>query len=317
MLLKRNTKVRARNLFKRRGRRLAKTDRKKGWIKYFLIIFVVIIPYLFLKFLSRHWTGEDKLFLAINNGDGGVNVVSFNPVDSEIVNIHIPGNTQVEVAHQLGTWKVKSLWQLGKQEKLGGKLLASTITKNFKFPVFLWADSIALGFVTTEPVSLVKAVFTPYEGSLGLGDRIRLAIFSIGIKNSKRIDVELSQTSYLTETILKDGEVGFIISGNVPQKLTAVFSSDKFASGELRIRVRDKSDSPGVAAEVGRIVEVLGGKVSSISKEIGEDMSCSVSGRDKLFVEAIMALFPCELSGRTSDNFDLEMTIGRDFQKNF
>lgn len=290
---------------------------RRGFLGYLVIMIMVVGLIVWLKFSTNYWTGEDKLTLAINNSDGGVNVVTFNPIDSEIVNIYIPGNTQVEVTHQLGVWKIKSLWQLGKQEGLRGNLLTSTVTRNFKFPVYLWSGEFALGLTNTSLASLLRGIFGFYETNLGMGDRVRLAFFSLGIKNSKRVDVDLSQTSYLKKTVLKDGEEGYVVSGNIPQKLAATFSDNEFSQSMPRIMIRDRSDNPGEVEEVGKIVEILGGKVSSISRESGEDVVCKVAGKDKSFIETILRLFPCQEERRANLNFDLEMTIGRDFQKNF
>lgn len=284
---------------------------------YLTLFTIVVLCILFIKSPTENWTGNNKLFLVTSNKDGSINVISFNPVDSEIINIHIPGNTEVEVAHQLGLWKLRSIWQLGKQEQIGGSLLTSTIAKNFKFPVYLWSSESGISLLSSKTSDLIQAVIIPYESNLGLRDKIHLALFSLGVKNSKRIDIELLNTKFLKKTVLKDGEEGYVITGNVPKDLISAFSGSQFSQMDLKIMIRDRSDSPALAEDIGKIVEVFGGKVSSIVREPGQDIGCFITGKNKSFIKSVLKVLPCNDAEHINSNFDLEMVIGRNFNKDF
>ncbi len=110
----------------------------------------------FLIFQSSFWDSDSKLTLVVNKKDGDVLIAVFNPVVDEVTSITIPKNTQLKVARQLGTWKAGSVWQLGENEDLEGKLLQETITYHLKLPVVAWADSPAEGFASGGLVHLVK-----------------------------------------------------------------------------------------------------------------------------------------------------------------
>src|SRR3989304_7037936 len=215
------------NSGKNNKRSLARLASGKKRSKIFIYLFLIILTFsLFLFFVTsrKYWDGEERLTLAVQKLDGDVNVVTFDPITSEIINIAIPGDVEVEVANQLGVWKLKSVWDLGKQEELEGTLLARTVTKHFKFPVFLWAQSEASGFYEGNVSGLFKAVFFPYSTNLNLADRVSISLFSLGVKNTKRFEIKLEETSYLHKSVLADGEEGWKVVGDAPQDITSLFA---------------------------------------------------------------------------------------------
>src|SRR3989344_9431467 len=114
------------NSGKNNKRSLARLASGKKRSKIFIYLFLIILTFsLFLYFVTsrKYWDGEGRLTLAVQKLDGDVNIVTFDPKTSEIFNIRIPGSTEVEVANQLGVWKLKSVWELSMQENLEGSLL--------------------------------------------------------------------------------------------------------------------------------------------------------------------------------------------------
>lgn len=283
----------------------------------FLIVFIGII-FFFFGLRGKYWNGKEKVSLGINREDGEVLVASFDPSNDEITTILIPENTQVQVARQLGTWKIGSVWQLGKNEKLGGQLLAETITKNFRFPVFLWADENSSAFTTGSFWPTIKAVVNPGKTNIGLGDRLRIALFTLSVKNTNRINFNLKESSCLRKTKLLDGEEGFMISGSIPEKITTVFSEESISSQNLKAIIKDYTQKPGIPERVGEIVEVLGIKVATIKKEETKNIDCLVTARQDYIREKTARLFGCaEEKGNPEGNFDLEVKIGEQFIKRF
>ena len=283
-----------------------------------LLILVVGLVVFFFCLKGKYWNGKDELNLVINKGNGDVLVAAFDPLSDEITTILIPGDTQVQVARQLGTWKIGSVWKLGQNEKLSGTLLAETVTKNFRFPVTLWADEPAYAFTTGDFWSEIKAIFNPYKTNLGLGDRLRIALFSLGIKNTSRINIDLKESTYLKETRLIGGEEGFVVSGSVPERLTAVFSEESFSSQNLKAIIKDSTQESAVSDRIGEIVEVLGIKVGTIEKDETKDLDCTVAAREDYLREKIARLFSCtEVKSAPEGNFDLEINLGEKFAKRF
>ena len=102
-----------------------------------LLLFLILISVFILT--KSLWDTKSRFALVFANESGKVDLVVVDPHVKTITTISIPPSTQVEVAHQLGQWKLESIYRLGKQEDLDGQLLADTITKSLKLPVDAWA----------------------------------------------------------------------------------------------------------------------------------------------------------------------------------
>lgn len=296
-----------------------KKKKTKFWaVKYVFLIFVFLIFFGFLKNSNEFWNGKEKLSLVVRSLTGGVNVVVFDPAHDEIVNISLPPNLEVEVAKNLGVWKLRSVWELGEQEGLpGGELVAKTLTKYLKFPVYLWADAPAHGFVEGTPTTLLKAAIFPYKTNLKTPDKVRIALFALSVKNPKRIEIPLTDTSYLERTVLLDGEEGYILTRRPPEQILALFADQDISEAGVRVNVRDRTGVAGAAEEVGEVIQILGGKVVSYVREEEEEFDCRLRGWNRDVVLKIVRLLGCEAEIVNKTNFDLEIIIGKNFPERY
>jgi len=305
-------------------RRLLKKSKKKKKSKssksiFYLFIFLVgffLIGYFWLA--KDFWDGKHRLSLVINRNENGVLISTFDPEVGEIINIDIPGDTQVEVARNLGVWKLENVWKLAENEKLTGSLVAQTITRYFKFPVFAWADKGAAGLSEGGFISVIKAVITPYKTNLKIGDRLRIGLFSLRIANADRVHINLAETSYLKKTTLTDGSEGYAIVGRPSNKLTSIFADTDISSQEFKVVIRDATSETGLVEELGEVVEVLGAKVVSILKIQKQKIDCEVVGKDKEKTKKIARFFSCKVrEQKLEGSLDLEITIGSQFAERF
>lgn len=302
----------------RRKRRLQNKKKRFRPVRPLVLISLLIAFLFFLASQTRFWDNDSKLTLVINKKDGDVLVTVFNPVVDEVTNITIPKNTQLKVARQLGTWKAGSVWQLGENEGLEGRLLQETITYHFKLPVVAWADSPAEGFASGELIALVKAVALPYKTNLKMGDRIKLAFFSFGIKNFKREEINLAETKLLKQTRFIDGEEGFVLVSDLPANILALFSDIEISQKSISVLIKNATGKKSVAESVGEITEVLGAKVAVVKKEENEDFDCLVLGKNQKAVEKIAQVFSCQKEkSLPSGSLDLEIRLGEGFAKRF
>ncbi len=280
--------------------------------KIFAAVVGLFVIFLITFSQTKFWRSGDKLSLSVGDGGGGVSVITFDSKGETITTVTIPGDTQVEVSRGLGTFRLKSVWELGVNEKAEGALTSETVTKNFEFPSYTWVDARA------DLSSPFKTLFSPYKTNLGIGDKIQIALFSLGVKNAGRVNIDLRETSYLKKMILKDGEEGFIVTGSIPQNLSVIFADPEVSSKNFKVIIRDSTQKAGIAREIGEIVEVLGPKVASITKENLGDIDCEVSGKDARFSSKVALVFGCKVvGGKLEGNFDLEIKLGEKFAKRF
>ena len=82
--------------------------------------------------------------------------------------------------------------------------------------------------------------------------------------------------------------------------------------------IKEATGVPNLAQTVGEVIEVLGGKVTSIVRQKGEDFDCLVMGEDKRIVKKVALIFSCDYEIDQPDgSFDLELRIGKQFGKRF
>jgi len=304
---------------RRRKRRQKEKERanKRPLVPFLLIAIVLVVGGLFTT-SSKYWDSKSKLTLLVHDPEGDVSLMTFDPVLEEISIIVIPSNTEVEVAQHFGTYQLGNVWKLGQSEGLGGRLLSKTITKNFKFPVYIWSEKQALGFASTNYIEVAKAVISSYSTNLSIGDRLKIATFSVSVPNSRRVELKLSETPYLIETRLVDGQEGFVIGKDIPVSILSIFANPVIAGGGQRVVITNNTGNSQIAERVGEVVEVLGVKVASVRKGDGNIKGCMVGGNDSESVEIISEVFDCTIKNLEQDeNFDMEIVLGSEFEETY
>jgi hypothetical protein len=277
-------------------KRRIKASRKKEqkgllkWIAVVILFLAVITSILFLR--TKYWDSRGKLAVVKNYGSD-VLVSLYDAMGGSRTDIVIPGNTQVLAAYGLGTWKLGSLWKLGSDEKIGGSLMARTVSKNFGFPVSTWWDN------------------------LSVGDRLKICIFNI-LNRGNKDTIFLNETGALKKTVFMDGEKGYLVNGNIPEETSSLFSDQDEFGSVLKAKVIDATGSYAIAGSVGRIIETMGVKVASISKDSGFNYNCKVIGKNsKLVIKVSLILGCAETETKSSNVFDLEIYLGKTFTQGF
>ena len=303
---------------KTRKRKSKKKGERKVIYKILFWILVLLAIFLVFRLTTKYWNNVSKLTLVSPQENGDIQVSTFDPKADSIRVVVIPKDTQIRVARQLGTWRIKSVWELGENEGLNGQLLSESVTKQFKIPVYVWGDVKVSGFSSSKAAKVIKSTILPYKTNLGIGDRVRLGMFSLGVKNFKRETTDLSDTKVLERTVLVDGSAGYKVVGDLPSSIVAIYSDPYLSSVSAKTQIVDATSDAVVAKEVGEIVEVVGLKVTSIENvEVNNELDCIVSGKDKELTKTISQLFSCDIKNREEDNFDLIIQMGEEFVKRF
>lgn len=305
------------------ARRKAYLERKEHGKKKQVSLLKFIIPtillgaiFIFLKATTNIWNNKDKVSLVYKRGDGNIAVTVLDPTLSEMTTMVIPADTQVDVARNYGTILIKNVWQFGINEKIGGKLLAETVTQNFLFPTFLWSENDP-GFDKGNVGSILNFIFFPGSTNINFGDRLRIGLFSLNVKKISSDVINLGESRFLEKKKLSDGNVGYETSGKISERLTVYFSDNDFSGKIVKIGIIDATGGYEVSDKLGEILEVLGGKVVSVEKKtVAEDTDCQISSVSTVLAKKVARIFSCKV-GQEKANFDLDIKIGKKFADRF
>lgn len=308
------------------ARRIAYVQRKhkkpvnKNWMGFLIpgiLLFVVLLAFIGIKLDTRYWNNHDKFAFAYHSQNGDAGVTILDPKTGELTTLIIPGETEVDVAMNYGTLRLKNVWQLGINEKQYGSLLAKTITKNFSFPVFLWSDSDGAEVQKTSLTGITKFVFFPQKTNIPFGDRVSIAFFALKAKNLDRTSIDLAKSQFITKQKLSDGISGYKLTGPVSGRLTIYFADNDMSDKDFKVYVVDSTGSYNVAQNAGQIIEVMGGKIISVDKSAGTaDFGCQVLGKEPKVVKKLVNVFNCKVvQGKT--DYDIEIRFGTQFAKSF
>lgn len=303
----------------RRVMRAQKKHKEKPslWTKFIFLILFIFCFFIFLKLTTRYWSGDDKVAIAFKNDGGDVGVSILDPRLDDFTTLIIPGDTQVEVAENYGTLRIKNVWQLGINEGKKGRLLSESISRNFRFPVSLWSDSDAMSLKEGNFFTILKFVMIPKSTNIPFGDRVFIGLFALQSGTANKSQIDLGKSQYLTKQKLSDGQIGYVLAGKISEHLQVYFSDNEIAESSARVSIVDGTGKFGIAQIVGEILEVMGGKVVSIDKNNNlSDIDCLVSGKDKKIVKKISTLFSCAKQEVNVDT-DLQITLGVKFANRF
>jgi hypothetical protein len=290
----------------------------KNKLVYLLILVLFVLGlFFFFKRPANLWDGKTRLTLAAQLENGDVLLANFDPLSQTITRINIPGETEVQVAHQLGTWRLKSVWKLGEQEGIQGEILSKTIVKTFHFPVEAWSEPRGAGLAAANTWEISKSLFADYKTNLSFWDKVNLAFFSLTIKARDRLDFSLINAGYLYETKLVDGK-GFRRRTKVPASVSNLFADSAISQENLRISVLNASGDSSLAGNLVETVEMMGGRVVSVKNLKKEAGDCAVIGRDSLTKREIEVIFSCSEESRAmSGDFDIEIYLGEAYPERF
>lgn len=301
----------------RRTRKFKQKKRKTSRrIKQYILILVLAAAAVIVFLSGERWDKSSRLTVAIQDNQGDIVLSTFDPNNKTISNVTIPADTEVIVARGLGVMRAKNVMKLGESEGIGGNLLAETVTRYFTFPTHLWAKSEALGLSSRNIYSAIKSVMVPYPSNLSFITKIQMVLFSFGVKDSQRQDINLGKTSYLSEQNLKDGDRGYVVATKPANSIVVLYTDDYIANNLVTVSITDATGESGVAGNVGRVLEALGAKTAVIKKENESKFDCKVSSSDEVLVMKISRLLKCEVR-KSDSNFDVEVLLGTDFSDRY
>jgi hypothetical protein len=306
---------------KKTRRRLKISEKQKkdrsGSIKLLIwSLLILSIIALFIALSPSKLAPNQKIILYGRTNDN-TDILILDPQNITQTNLSIPGSTQVKAAYELGSWKLQSVWALSDQEKLGSKLIKNTLIKSFNFPVQYYVPGNFNSFSSTNPLALINFISRP--SSLTLKDKIKIGLLLLKIPKSSKVNIDLKDTSILTQKQLVTGDQGYIISESIPLSTAKLFSQPDFFENNIKLRLINKSNSYQAENLVNSVSEVLGSKVVSVENEQSDDkLDCEIHSQNISSSKILADLLGCNLIKQNQDGpIQIELIIGNEFYKRF
>src|SRR3989338_159167 len=261
------------------------------------IISLLLVVFCFVLYLSLR-NHKSKIVLNVYNSDKSVRIEVFDWDTLSITTLNMPANLEIEVARELGTWPLGSVWELGENEGLSGELLAETTGRSLKIPTGFWANDKANGIISSNVFS-----------------RLKLFFLSLRVKPNNREDINLTDTNFLQKAQLKDGSEGYKINGRLPTKISTVFTEGSLSRKNLKVLVTNLSGNYSLDSDVAAIIEVIGAKVTSVQKGEPGNFDCIVLGNLPEVIKILSDDLRCGINfnKKPEGNFDVEIQIGSIF----
>jgi hypothetical protein len=282
-----------------------------------IAILITIIFFITQKLKKKLWRNDNRLTVVMQNYSGDIIISDIDPVAKEIVNVKIPQNLEIDTAGNYGKLRIGKIWDLGKQEKRGGQILASSITSNMNLPVRAWSSSDLMLLENGSLFDFIKGILINNQSNLTLGDRIAIGWFTLSLDNIQKSEINLVKTNIIKSTQLTDGSDGYILSGFESAKLNSYFSDYYFTNQQTRILITDTNLHSSRGDNAGRILKILGGNVVSISTKLSNNnFVCKVGPNTDNRSLAISAILLCEVDNSIKDNgSEIQLILGNKYSQ--
>lgn len=314
------------------ARRKVSRERFKPTIllRKFLITVVLLLSFGFLwktfaSWQGRLWNGESRFTVVVGGEDP--TVYSFNPATGSLVFVRIPKNTQVETAYGYGTWLIGSLWELGKQEGLGGRVLTETIKKTFGIPVDGYIDGGGEKLFKTGAGNFLFAVREAalsgaMETNLTFFDRMAVLARVGGTNLLNRREIDLVASRVVSQKVLSDGVEGYIVvSEQTRPAFEKNFRDDAVFQETKTLTVVNTTKRAGLAQEVARLASIVGIRVIGTETREVDGQGCVIradpQALNSLSAQRLSALLGCERVEGETQGADLELFLNEEFAKRF
>lgn len=265
------------NNHKNRKSRLQKNKRKRNYFGFIIIFFILALAMSTLSLFVK--LNKLETFTYVEEGSDGQAIV--RKVDSRAGSMYevvVPPETEISLSYNLGTYKIKSAWILAHKEGHEGELIAKSILKNYKIPIYFWKNR---------------------NGSnLSFFQDLKVNLVNLG---AYRMD---------SQNFVAD-------SGDLPYYINLEFSIPDLAEKSVKVEVVDATGSFGLLPSISRVIEVMGGKIANNARVQTQDIDCLVSGRDKKSALIVAKVFSCSYEESGDVGIDVKLTLGKKFADRF
>lgn len=230
------------------------------------------------------WDGSSVLNLIIakskNSAPGpkldDINFVSLNPQEGKITIIKLSDEILLDVPKNFGFWKVGSIYKLGQENQppMGEDLLKMSVSKLLALPV----DGI-IEVTSDNPLELEEKIvnwksnlfsgfsfLTGIRTDLSLKESMDFITKTSKIRPDKIVSLDLFRSTITQSKLLPDSTRILGVDGVKLDTFTKQNLADPFISREdLTVSVYNGTSHPGLTAEVVRLINNLGVRVTIIT----------------------------------------------------
>lgn len=242
--------------------------------------------------IAKHyiWDGSSNINLVVR-GDS-IAILSFNPVNNEVMIINVPQNTYVDVPEGRGQWMVSSIFNLGESDNppTGNQLLKRSLSAFLGIPVDGYlefkgslrqkdADQIVKGFKKgpeeiLSALSQIKTNLAPVEFV-----RLSLGLVSIRFDKFKGVNME----DILKRKWLPDGTI--VLTGDLENidNLSQKFVESRISDERLSVAIFNATKYPGLGQKAARLITNMGGNVITVSNASHEVKNSQIWGKKNTY----------------------------------
>lgn len=270
------------------------------------------------------WDNNFNINLVVKTNT--ISILSFDPQEKKIALVSLPETVFLEVPQGLGSWQLRSVYDLG-----GRDLLKDSLSSFLGIPIdgFIEGSGPLKEKKAEEVVDLMRqnptnifSLLPNLKTDLTLWDLLSLKWEFLGVRFDKIQTYDLVKLNILQDSKLSDGSE--VLTAD-PIRLDAVLiqlADPKLRSEHLNIAVFNATSYPNLAQKAARMITNLGGNVIITTNSTSYADKTTVEGIPSKTLRRLSQIFAC-CDKITSTNLkeesraQINVIVGEDFYLRF
>lgn len=302
--------------------------------KWFGTIISILLVLICLSFFLTAKPEQEKRSLIIHSDP--LTVVTWEVADaSHYTILIIPGGLQIEATHGMGWYAVDALWKLDDMDHRHGDLLTSSIEDACGFPMTWYmkpTQNISVGDTKEQILqSVINTTSLPSLLSAAFGKQTNMTVFG-AVRVWRRLQnlapdtvtvVDFRTTPMYSDVTLPDGSVVQRFDAMRYDALIGDALEDMHIRQDaLRVALYNTTQKPGIAQQLARTIDHMGGFVVSVTNDTPElNTTCEIRGSSPILrtetAKMLAKNYQCSIKEGDTERADIEMRLGDGFVKRY
>ena len=251
-------------------------------------------------------------------------VASWQREQDRLVVVTIPASFATLAVHGLGTYPIRSLWQLGTIEGMPGLILAESLEELLGLPIPWYIGEIPVGrfenvFSFQTLVAIISGRVKP---NMPIVKFIGLTWGRMVARSDRTIEIPLG-ASVTTEEPQPDGtNLPLVSTRAVDESLGDTFEEASVRGEKLTVAVYNTTTTPGLAEGAARIIDRIGGNVVRIGNEEVPVERCQIRANSEHLgtttSRMLASIFTCDRVLNNGDSYaDVIVAVGSGYESRF